>query len=83
MDNGGFDDLNGISTRTVSASQLDVHLGNCTSEGDVSVLLVHVHGVCARQVANDDAEVPDSASTPLENLNARLRLHTNLPRLLK
>jgi hypothetical protein len=52
----------------VSAAELLVHLGDGTGKSGVTVLLVHVHGVCARQVPKHDAVVSDGASALLEDL---------------
>lgn len=60
MDNSGSDDLDAFSAGTVSASQLNVQLRNSASKSVVSVLLVHVNRVCARQVAENDTVVLDA-----------------------
>lgn len=67
----GFDDLNAFSASLMPSAHLHIHLRNCSCQSDVSVLLVHVDGVRACQVANDDAVVLDRASASLENLKAR------------
>ena len=71
MNDCGSDDLNAFSTGTVSTGELSVHLGDGTSKADVSVLLVHVNRVCARQVAENDTVVLDASGFFLEDLNIR------------
>lgn len=62
------DDLNTFCACTVSAAELLVHLGDGTGKRGVTVLLVHVHGVCARQVPNHDAVVSNGTSAFFEDL---------------
>ena len=72
--NCGSDDLDGFSSGTVSAGQVHVHLGDGSGEGDISVLLVHVHSVCARRISKYDSEVLDCTGLLLENLrHAKIR----------
>ena len=65
---GGPDDLDGVQRSRVATRQLHVHLRDGTAEGHISVLLVHVNGTRAGQVAKNDTVVPDSASLLLEDL---------------
>jgi hypothetical protein len=58
----------------VSAGQFHVHLGDGSSEGDISVLLVHVHSVCACRISKYDSKVLDCTWFLLENLrHAKIR----------
>lgn len=68
MEDCSSDDLNTFCASTVSAAELLVHLGDGTGKSGVTVLLVHVHGVCARQVPKHDAVVSNGASALLEDL---------------
>ena len=57
LEDASSDDLDRFWSSTVSAAHLHVHLRNCTAQSVVSVLLVHVDGVCARQVSEHDSVV--------------------------
>ena len=67
-DDSSSDDLNGFSSSTVSSSQFHIHLGDGTSKASISKLLVHVHGVCACCVSENDSVVLDVACFLFENL---------------
>ena len=66
--NGGPDDLDGIESGRMATRHLHVHLGDGTAEGNISVLLVHVDGISAGKVAQEDAVVADGADLLLEDL---------------
>jgi len=68
FDNGGSDDLDRVESGRMATGHLHVHLGDGTAERDVSVLLVHVDGICTSQVTEEDAVVADSTGLLLEDL---------------
>ena len=67
-ENASSDDLDRFWSSTVSAAHLHVHLGDGSAESAVSVFLVHVDSVCARQVSEHDSVVFDCASSLLIDL---------------
>ena len=67
-DDAGSDDLNGISSSTVSASHLHVHLGDGSIKGSISVLLVHVNGISSGQISQENSVVSDGSRSLLEDL---------------
>ena len=62
------DDLDGFSTSGVAASHLEVHLGDGTTEGGVSVFLVHVDGAGTGVVSEEDAVVLEGSGLLLVDL---------------
>lgn len=76
------DDLNRVLSSAMATSHLHVHLGNGTTEGDVSVLLVHVDGIGTGQVSEHNAVVTDSTGLLLENLAGRDDFTLNLADLV-
>jgi len=54
----------------MTASHLHVHLGDGATDGDVSVLLVHVNRARAGQVPQNNAVVSDAAGLSLEDLGS-------------
>lgn len=78
----GSDDLNSVSDSAVTTAHLQVHLLNSAAESDVAVLLVHVDGTRARQVAQVDAVVLDASRLLLENLAGGDDLTLNLTHLV-
>ena len=52
----------------MTTSHLHVHLGDGSAKGSISVLLVHVNGTSAGEVAEDNAVVPDASGLSLEDL---------------
>ena len=54
-----LDDLNGISSTSVSTSHFLEHLGNGTAKGGVSELLVHVDDTSSGLVLESDSVVSD------------------------
>ena len=68
VQDAGTDDLDGVLSGAMATGHLHVHLRDGTAEGHISVLLVHVNGTRAGQVAKNDTVVPDSASLLLEDL---------------
>ena len=65
------DNLDGVLSGAMATGHLHVHLRDGTAEGNISVLLVHVDGTRAGQVAKNDTVVPDSASLLLKDLAGR------------
>ena len=68
VEDGGSDDLDGVQGGGVTTGHLHVHLGDGTAERHVSVLLVHVDGIGAGEIAEEDTVVSDGTSLLLENL---------------
>ena len=64
----GLDDVDGISSGTMSTGHLLVHGGNGTAEGGGSVLLVHVDNISSGGVLEDDSVVLDGSGFLLEDL---------------
>ena len=72
VDNSSSNDLDGLSSGTGTASQVQVQLRDSTSKAHISVFFVHVDGVCARQVFKNDSVVSDSSGLLLKNLDKKL-----------
>ena len=70
-DNGGGQHLDVGAGCAMAAGHLLVHLLDCTVQGEVAVLLVHVVGARSAVVANADAEVLDLLWSLLEDLMAK------------
>lgn len=66
----------------MSSSHLQVHLGNCTIEGAVSVLLVHVDGTSSSQISQENSVVSDASSLLFEDLAGGDDLSLNLSNLV-
>ena len=64
-DNGSLDDVDGISSSTVSTSDLVVQLSNGSAERVVSVFLVHVDNIISGLVLHDDTVVSDGVGVSL------------------
>ena len=77
-----LDDADALSSGTVSASHLVVHLGDGSAKGSVSVLLVHVNNICSRQILEYDTVVLNSVVLALEDLANRYDLTLALSDLL-
>jgi len=71
LEDARSDDLDRFWSSTMTTAHLHVHLRNCTAESAVSVLLVHVDGVCARQVSEHDSVVFHAAGFLLVDLVTR------------
>ena len=69
--NDGLDDVDGISSGTVSTGHLLVHVGNGTAESGGSVLLVHVNYISSCSILKYDSVVLHGASFLLEDLRNR------------
>lgn len=54
-----FDDLDGVSSGTMTSSHIAVALGNCTTYSQVSVFAVHVVGTRTGVVPQPDSIVLD------------------------
>jgi hypothetical protein len=67
LDNS-LDNVDGITSGTVSTSHLGVHLGDGTAEGGGSVFLVHVDDIGSRLIFKNDSVVLDGGSVSLEDL---------------
>ena len=67
----GLDDMDALVPGAVATGHLAVHLGDGAAEGSVSVLLVHVHIILARQVLQDNAVILDGGALALEDLGDR------------
>ena len=68
IEHAGSDDLDRVMGSTVSTRHLHVHLRDSSAEGHISVLLVHVDGIGAGEVTENDAVVSDGAGLLLEDL---------------
>jgi len=77
-----LDDADALSSGTVSASHLVVHLGDGSAKGSVSVLLVHVDNICSGQILEYDTVVLNTVVLPLEDLANRYDLALALSDLL-
>jgi len=71
LEDASSDDLDRFWSGTMTTAHLHVHLRNGTAESAVSVLLVHVDGVCARQVSEHDSVVFHIGGSLLEDLETR------------
>ena len=67
----GLDDMDGITSGTMSTSHLLVHGGDGTAEGGRSVLLVHVDNISSGGVLEDDSVVLDGSGFLLEDFRNR------------
>ena len=63
-----LDNVNGITSGTVSTGHLTVHLGDSAAKGVCSVFLVHVHDIGSSSVLQDDTVVLDGRGLLLEDL---------------
>ena len=66
-DNGGLDDVNRVSSGTVSTGHFTVHLGDGSAKTVVSVLLVHVDDIISSGILEDDTIVSDSVGRSLKD----------------
>ena len=69
--NDSFDDVNGISSSTVSSSHFTVHLGDGSAKGDISILFVHVDDTLSGLVLEHDTVVSNAVGASLEDLAHR------------
>ena len=70
LDNS-LDDVDGVSSGTVSTGHLLVHVGNGTAESGGSVLLVHVDYISSCSILKYDSVVLDGVGFLLEDLRNR------------
>lgn len=68
LQHAGTDDLHGLSSGTVLTGKVDVKLGNGAVKSVCAVLLVHVDGVRAGLVSENNAVVLDVIGILLEDL---------------
>ena len=66
-----LDDLNRVTSGTVSSSHFTVHLGDSSAKSVVSVLLVHVDDTGSSKISKHDSVVLDRVGTFLEDLTNR------------
>lgn len=71
VETAGTDDLDGLTTGGVTSAHFNVHLGDGTAEGGVSVFLVHVDGVSAGIVSEENTEVLEAGGLLLVDLGGR------------
>ena len=64
----GLDNVDGISSGTVSTGHLGVHLGHGSAKSGGSVFFVHVDDISSSLVFKDDSVVLDGLSFSLEDL---------------
>ena len=69
VDSGSLDDLDAGRSDTMARSHLCVHLLNCTIEGGVTVLLVHVVVSSPALVTQPDTKILDCCGVLLKNLH--------------
>lgn len=69
LEDGGLDDLDRRAASAVAGGEISIHLLDGASEGDVTVLLVHVVGTRAGVITDPEAEVLDVVRVLLEDLN--------------
>lgn len=67
-DDDGLDDVDRVSSGTVSTGHFTVHLGDGSAETVVSVLLVHVDDIVSGVILEDNTIVSDSVGSSLEDL---------------
>ena len=70
-DDGGLDDLEGLSSSGVTTTHFHVELGDGSAEGHVSEFLVHVNGGGTGVVSEEDAVVSHDTGSLLEDLAGR------------
>lgn len=70
-DNNSLDDVDRISSSTVSTSHFTVHLGDGSAERIVSVLLVHVNNISSGSVLKNNTVVSDAIGASFKNLADR------------
>ena len=66
--NDSLDNVDGITSGTVSTGHLAVHLGDSIAKGVCSVFLVHVDDIGSSSVLEDDTVVLDGRGLLLEDL---------------
>jgi len=66
-DDDGLDDVNRVSSGTVSTGHFTVHLGDGSAKTVVSVLLVHVDDIISSGILEDDTIVSDSVGRSLKD----------------
>lgn len=81
-DDGGADDLDGLSAGGVTAGHFVVHLAHGTAEGGGTVLLVHVDGDGSGEVPENDAVVLDAVGVLLKDLTGVDDFALNLSNLV-
>jgi hypothetical protein len=67
----GTDDLDSLSTGGMAAGHFGVHLGHSATEGDITVLFVHVDSKSTGQVAKDNTVVLDAVSVLFVDFGSR------------
>jgi len=69
--NDSLDNVDGISSGTVSSSHFTVHLGDGSAKSVVSVLLVHVDDTGSSKISKHDSVILDRVGFSLEDLTNR------------
>ena len=67
-DDACSNDLDGITSSTVSTRHLHVHLGDSSAESSISVFFVHVNVVISGQISQENSIVSDGSGLLLEDL---------------
>jgi hypothetical protein len=67
-DDDGLDDVNRVSSGTVSTGHFTVHLGDGSAKTVVSVLLVHVDNIGSGVILENNTVVSDSVGRSLKDL---------------
>ena len=78
----GLDDVDGISSGTMSTGHLLVHVGNGTAESGGSVLLVHVNNISSCSILKYDSVVLHGIGLLLEDLGNGNDLSLDLSNLV-
>ena len=63
-----LDDVNGITSGTVSTSHFGVHHTNSSAECVTSVFFVHVYNISSGSILENDSVVLDGIAVSLEDL---------------
>ena len=63
-----LDDVNWVTSGTVSTGHFGVHLSDSSAESVTSVLLVHVYNISSGSILENDSVVLDGVAVSLENL---------------
>ena len=66
--NDSLDDMDGISSSTMSSSHFAVHLGDGSTESAVSILFVHVDDTSTSKISKHDSVILDIGCLSLKDL---------------
>ena len=80
--NNSLNDVDGISSGTVSTGHFGEHLGNSAAKGGGSVFFVHVHNIGSSSILKDDSVVLDGVGFLLKDFTDRNDLTLALSNLV-